>query len=65
MLNYHPDKRSLLHTGYTIEQAIEGLFSADLIEDERYGYVIETFHIHTDLYDIESRGIHYEFTWEK
>lgn len=67
VLNYHPNNRALKYLGYTVEEAIEGLYTADLIEIEigsRTVEVIKWFHINTDLYDSESRGSHFEFTWE-
>lgn len=67
VLNYHPTKNSLKGLGYTIGEAIEGLYSAEIGEIEignRTAEAIMSFTIHTDLYDSESRGSHFEFTWE-
>jgi hypothetical protein len=67
VLNYHPDKRSLKGTGYTVEEAIDGLFEAGIEEREVRGRtmpVVAWFAIHTGIYDSESLGLHYEFTWE-
>lgn len=63
VLNYMPTESSLRGTGLTIEQAIEGLYEVGLVDGDR-GPRIAWFAIHTGLYDSESLGIHYEFTWE-
>lgn len=67
VLNYHPDERSLKYTGYTVAEGIDAVFSAELEEREignRTVEVIKWFRIHTDVYDCESRGSHFEFIWE-
>ena len=67
VLNYMPNQRSLRGTGYSVEEAIEGLFEAGIEERVIEGRTVETvawFAIHTGLYDSESLGQHYEFNWE-
>ena len=65
VLNYHPSVMSLKGTGYTVEEAIDGLYSAEIFELPNGREAIKWFHIHTDLYDTESLGSHYEFIWEE
>jgi len=67
VMNYFPSERSLKYTGYTVAEAIEGLYTAEIEEIEigsRTVEVIKWFHINTDLYDSESRGSHFRFVWE-
>ena len=66
VMNYFPDNRSLKHTGYSLEEGIENVLRAELIDDPRGrgGKVIKWFHIETGVYDSESLGIHYEFIWD-
>lgn len=67
VLNYHPTPNSLKGLGYTVGEAIEGLYSAEIGEikiGNRTAEVIKSFTIHTSLYDSESLGTVYEFNWE-
>ena len=67
VLNYHPNKHDLRHTGYSFEEAIDLLYSAGIEEREINGRTQETitwFFIRTSIYDSESLGQHYEFTYE-
>lgn len=64
VMNYMPSNYSLRSTGLTLEQGIDAVYEAELIDHPRHGEVIKWFHIQTGVYDCESLGTHYEFIWE-